>query len=91
MMMQLLLFQVDHIEFANVFKNVAANHRAKDSVALENQPQVISGRFVFGLLDMVNLTGEIVDLYALLPVSDSHIDFIFQFNGKGQRKKAFCF
>ncbi|XP_023586765.1 membrane-associated phosphatidylinositol transfer protein 3 [Trichechus manatus latirostris] len=39
-------------------RNVAANHRANDVIAAEDGPQVLVGRFMYGPLDMVALTGE---------------------------------
>lgn len=39
-------------------RNVAANHRINDAVANEDGPQVVTGRFMYGPLDMVTLTGE---------------------------------
>ena len=61
-------------------QNMTANHRARDCLVLENQSQVISARFVYGLLDMVNLTGEKVDLYAMLPVSGTLVSWYFRKN-----------
>lgn len=40
------------------FQNVTANHRANDVIAAEDGPQVLVGRFMYGPLDMVALTGE---------------------------------
>lgn len=39
-------------------QNVTANHRANDVIAAEDGPQVLVGRFMYGPLDMVALTGE---------------------------------
>ncbi|XP_033296701.1 membrane-associated phosphatidylinositol transfer protein 2 isoform X1 [Orcinus orca] len=39
-------------------RNVTANHRINDAVANEDGPQVLTGRFMYGPLDMVTLTGE---------------------------------
>ena len=39
-------------------QNVTANHRINDAVANEDGPQVLTGRFMYGPLDMVTLTGE---------------------------------
>ncbi|VFV28797.1 membrane-associated phosphatidylinositol transfer [Lynx pardinus] len=39
-------------------RNVTANHRANDVIAAEDGPQVLVGRFMYGPLDMVALTGE---------------------------------
>lgn len=37
---------------------MTANHRINDAVANEDGPQVLAGRFMYGPLDMVTLTGE---------------------------------
>ncbi|KAI8513252.1 Membrane-associated phosphatidylinositol transfer protein 2 [Branchiostoma belcheri] len=39
-------------------KNMTANHRAADSVTLQNTGQSLTARFMYGPLDMVALTGE---------------------------------
>lgn len=39
-------------------QNVTANHRVNDAVFTEDGMQVVMGRFVYGPLDMVTLTGE---------------------------------
>lgn len=44
-------------------KNVNANHRANDVICAENCDQTLSGRFMYGPLDMVALTGEKVDVH----------------------------
>ncbi|XP_053784658.1 membrane-associated phosphatidylinositol transfer protein 2 isoform X1 [Desmodus rotundus] len=46
-------------------RNVAANHRINDAVANEDGPQVLTGRFMYGPLDMVTLTGEKVDVHIM--------------------------
>lgn len=46
-------------------RNVAANHRINDAVANEDGPQVVTGRFMYGPLDMVTLTGEKVDVHIM--------------------------
>uniref|UniRef100_H2Y8N7 DDHD domain-containing protein n=1 Tax=Ciona savignyi TaxID=51511 RepID=H2Y8N7_CIOSA len=48
-------------------RNLTANHRCRDSVALECTPQVLVGRFMYGPLDMLTLTGEKVDIYIMTP------------------------
>lgn len=48
------------------FQNVTANHRANDVIAAEDGPQVLVGRFMYGPLDMVALTGEKVCRLGLL-------------------------
>uniref|UniRef100_A0A8C9FES9 Membrane-associated phosphatidylinositol transfer protein 3 n=1 Tax=Pavo cristatus TaxID=9049 RepID=A0A8C9FES9_PAVCR len=46
-------------------RNVTANHRANDVIAPEDGPQVLVGRFMYGPLDMVALTGEKVDIFIM--------------------------
>ncbi|XP_065694970.1 membrane-associated phosphatidylinositol transfer protein 1 isoform X2 [Patagioenas fasciata] len=46
-------------------RNVTANHRASDVIVCEGKPQVLSGRFMYGPLDVVTLTGEKVDIYIM--------------------------
>ncbi|XP_058512913.1 membrane-associated phosphatidylinositol transfer protein 2 isoform X2 [Ochotona princeps] len=46
-------------------RNVAANHRINDAIANEDGPQVVTGRFMYGPLDMVTLTGEKVDVHIM--------------------------
>ncbi|XP_068512229.1 membrane-associated phosphatidylinositol transfer protein 3 isoform X3 [Anas acuta] len=46
-------------------RNVTANHRANDIIAVEDGPQVLVGRFMYGPLDMVALTGEKVDIFIM--------------------------
>lgn len=46
-------------------KNVAANHRANDVIVKEGNPQTFVARFMYGPLDMINLTGEKVDIYMM--------------------------
>ncbi|KAH9393496.1 Membrane-associated phosphatidylinositol transfer protein 2 [Tyrophagus putrescentiae] len=40
-----------------------ANHRANDVIVKESMDQVITGRFAYGPLDMIALTGEKVDIH----------------------------
>lgn len=47
-------------------RNVTANHRVSDAVANEDGPQVVTGRFMYGPLDMVTLTGEKVDVHIMM-------------------------
>uniref|UniRef100_A0A8D0FRB8 DDHD domain-containing protein n=1 Tax=Strix occidentalis caurina TaxID=311401 RepID=A0A8D0FRB8_STROC len=51
--------------FLLLFQNVTANHRANDVIAAEDGPQVLVGRFMYGPLDMVALTGEKVDIFIM--------------------------
>ncbi|XP_069816960.1 membrane-associated phosphatidylinositol transfer protein 2 isoform X13 [Dendropsophus ebraccatus] len=46
-------------------RNVAANHRINDALANEDGPQTLTGRFMYGPLDMVTLTGEKVDIHIM--------------------------
>uniref|UniRef100_A0A8D0DYM1 Phosphatidylinositol transfer protein membrane associated 2 n=1 Tax=Salvator merianae TaxID=96440 RepID=A0A8D0DYM1_SALMN len=46
-------------------RNVAANHRINDAIANEDGPQVLTGRFMYGPLDMVTLTGEKIDIHIM--------------------------
>ncbi|NXA14858.1 PITM1 protein, partial [Sapayoa aenigma] len=47
-------------------RNVTANHRACDVIVCEGKAQVLSGRFMYGPLDVVTLTGEkVVDIYIM--------------------------
>lgn len=64
----------DHGHFAHRFrlkrqgselvKNVKSNHRANDVIVLEGSPQVISARFIFGLLDLLSLSNEKITIQA---------------------------
>ncbi|TKS80885.1 Membrane-associated phosphatidylinositol transfer protein 3 [Collichthys lucidus] len=53
-----LLFVID----AALSQNVTGNHRVNDVIATEDGPQTLVGRFMYGPLDMVTLTGEKVDI-----------------------------
>ncbi|XP_075882035.1 membrane-associated phosphatidylinositol transfer protein 2-like isoform X3 [Nelusetta ayraudi] len=46
-------------------RNVTANHRVNDAVFTEDLSQVLTGRFMYGPLDMVTLAGEKVDLHIM--------------------------
>ncbi|XP_066545991.1 membrane-associated phosphatidylinositol transfer protein 2 isoform X2 [Amia ocellicauda] len=46
-------------------RNVTANHRVNDAVFTEDGQQVVMGRFMYGPLDMVTLTGEKVDIHIM--------------------------
>ncbi|XP_035514041.1 membrane-associated phosphatidylinositol transfer protein 2-like isoform X5 [Morone saxatilis] len=46
-------------------RNVTANHRVNDAVFTEDSQQVMTGRFMYGPLDMVTLAGEKVDLHIM--------------------------
>lgn len=47
-----------HAEPRVSLQNVTANHRASDTIVCEGKAQVLSGRFMYGPLDVVTLTGE---------------------------------
>ncbi|XP_016084769.1 membrane-associated phosphatidylinositol transfer protein 3-like isoform X1 [Sinocyclocheilus grahami] len=46
-------------------RNVTANHRVNDVIGTEDGHQTLVGRFMYGPLDMVTLTGEKVDVYVM--------------------------
>ncbi|XP_053130843.1 membrane-associated phosphatidylinositol transfer protein 3 [Hemicordylus capensis] len=46
-------------------RNVTSNHRSNDVIAAEDSPQMLVGRFMYGPLDMVALTGEKVDIFIM--------------------------
>uniref|UniRef100_A0A4X2MCH2 Membrane-associated phosphatidylinositol transfer protein 3 n=1 Tax=Vombatus ursinus TaxID=29139 RepID=A0A4X2MCH2_VOMUR len=57
-------------------RNVTANHRANDVIAAEDGPQVLVGRFMYGPLDMVALTGEKVDIFVMAEPSSGRWLFL---------------
>lgn len=46
-----------------LLQNAAPNHRANDIIVLEDRPQILTARFMYGPLDMVSLSGERVQYY----------------------------
>ncbi|XP_041851111.1 membrane-associated phosphatidylinositol transfer protein 3 isoform X2 [Melanotaenia boesemani] len=57
-------------------RNVTANHRVNDVIATEDGPQTLVGRFMYGPLDMVTLTGEKVDILLMTqPQSSRWVHF----------------
>lgn len=46
-----------------LWQNVTANHRVNDAVFTEDSQQVVTGRFMYGPLDMVTLAGEKVTYF----------------------------
>ncbi|KAM4527588.1 membrane-associated phosphatidylinositol transfer protein 2 isoform 1-T4 [Odontesthes bonariensis] len=46
-------------------RNVTANHRVNDGVFTEDGVQTVMGRFMYGPLDMVTLTGEKIDIHIM--------------------------
>uniref|UniRef100_H2RQQ2 Membrane-associated phosphatidylinositol transfer protein 3 n=1 Tax=Takifugu rubripes TaxID=31033 RepID=H2RQQ2_TAKRU len=53
-------------------RNVTANHRVNDAIATEDGPQTLVGRFMYGPLDMVTLTGEKVDIFLMTQPQSGH-------------------
>lgn len=52
---------------SSVCQNVTANHRVNDAVFSEDGAQMVTGRFMYGPLDMVTLTGEkVITLSAVM-------------------------
>ncbi|XP_030237825.1 membrane-associated phosphatidylinositol transfer protein 3 [Gadus morhua] len=57
-------------------RNVTANHRVNDVITTEEGPQTLVGRFMYGPLDMVTLTGEKVDILLMVqPQSGRWVHF----------------
>ncbi|XP_048374725.1 membrane-associated phosphatidylinositol transfer protein 3 isoform X1 [Sphaerodactylus townsendi] len=46
-------------------RNVTSNHRSNDVITSEGNSQILVGRFMYGPLDMVALTGEKVDIFIM--------------------------
>ncbi|XP_051907777.1 LOW QUALITY PROTEIN: membrane-associated phosphatidylinositol transfer protein 2-like [Hippocampus zosterae] len=67
-------------------RNVTANHRASDAVFTEDGAQTLTGRFMYGPLDMVTLTGEKVDIHIMTqPPSGEWVHFDTQLTNGGGR------
>ncbi|TNM92135.1 hypothetical protein fugu_019147 [Takifugu bimaculatus] len=57
-------------------RNVTANHRVNDAVFTEDGAQMVMGRFMYGPLDMVTLTGEKIDIHIMTqPPSGEWVHF----------------
>ncbi|KAM9306722.1 membrane-associated phosphatidylinositol transfer protein 2-like isoform 2-T2 [Pholidichthys leucotaenia] len=57
-------------------RNVTANHRVNDAVFTEDGTQIVMGRFMYGPLDMVTLTGEKIDIHIMTqPPSGEWVHF----------------
>ncbi|XP_074546948.1 membrane-associated phosphatidylinositol transfer protein 2-like isoform X2 [Halichoeres trimaculatus] len=57
-------------------RNVTANHRVNDVVFTEDGAQMVLGRFMYGPLDMVTLTGEKIDIHIMTqPPSGEWVHF----------------
>lgn len=59
-------------------QNVTANHRVNDAVFTEDGVQTLTGRFMYGPLDMVTLTGEKVMTDMLLGTTTKKRWFVFK-------------
>ncbi|GFN94445.1 membrane-associated phosphatidylinositol transfer protein 2 [Plakobranchus ocellatus] len=46
-------------------RNLQPNHRANDVIALEDGPQILSAKFMYGSLDITSLSGEKVDVHIM--------------------------
>ncbi|XP_023699083.1 membrane-associated phosphatidylinositol transfer protein 2 isoform X4 [Paramormyrops kingsleyae] len=67
-------------------RNVTANHRVNDAVFTEDGQQVVTGRFMYGPLDMVTLTGEKVDIHIMTqPPSGEWIYFATELTNNSGR------
>ncbi|XP_051476733.1 LOW QUALITY PROTEIN: membrane-associated phosphatidylinositol transfer protein 1 [Apus apus] len=67
-------------------RNVTANHRASDVIVCEGKAQVLSGRFTYGPLDVVTLTGEKVDIYIMTqPLSGKWLHYGTEVTSNGGR------
>ncbi|XP_041916357.1 membrane-associated phosphatidylinositol transfer protein 2-like isoform X2 [Alosa sapidissima] len=67
-------------------RNVTANHRVNDAVFTEDGPQVVTGRFMYGPLDMVTLTGEKVDIHIMMqPPSGDWVYFDMELTNSSGR------
>ncbi|XP_051533392.1 PITP-less RdgB-like protein [Myxocyprinus asiaticus] len=53
-------------------RNITANHRVHDVIVTEDGPQTLVGRFMYGPLDMVSLTGEKVDVFLITQPGSGH-------------------
>lgn len=56
------------VHIVSFCQNVTSNHRANDTVVCEGRPQVLNGRFMYGPLDVVTLTGEKVSTQKAQPL-----------------------
>ncbi|XP_034048269.1 membrane-associated phosphatidylinositol transfer protein 2-like isoform X1 [Thalassophryne amazonica] len=67
-------------------RNVTANHRVNDAVCTEDEGQTVTGRFMYGPLDMVTLTGEKVDIHIMTqPPSGEWVYFDTQLSNSSGR------
>ncbi|CAL8340544.1 unnamed protein product, partial [Arctogadus glacialis] len=67
-------------------RNVTANHRVCDAVFSEDAAQLVTGRFMYGPLDMVTLTGEKIDIHIMTqPPSGEWVFFDTQLTSSSGR------
>ncbi|XP_067339676.1 membrane-associated phosphatidylinositol transfer protein 2-like isoform X2 [Channa argus] len=67
-------------------RNVTANHRVNDNVFTEDGVQTVTGRFMYGPLDMVTLTGEKIDIHIMTqPPSGEWVYFDTQLTNSSGR------
>ncbi|KAK2818639.1 hypothetical protein Q5P01_024200 [Channa striata] len=67
-------------------RNVTANHRVNDAVFTEDGVQTVTGRFMYGPLDMVTLTGEKIDIHIMTqPPSGEWVYFDTQLTNSSGR------
>ncbi|XP_054612389.1 membrane-associated phosphatidylinositol transfer protein 2 [Dunckerocampus dactyliophorus] len=67
-------------------RNVTANHRVNDGVFTEDGAQTVTGRFMYGPLDMVTLTGEKIDIHIMTqPPSGEWVYFDTQLTNSSGR------
>ncbi|XP_015232273.1 PREDICTED: membrane-associated phosphatidylinositol transfer protein 2-like [Cyprinodon variegatus] len=67
-------------------RNVTANHRVNDAVFTEDGAQMVTGRFMYGPLDMVTLTGEKIDIHIMTqPPSGEWVYFDTQLTNSSGR------
>ncbi|CAL1546251.1 unnamed protein product [Lymnaea stagnalis] len=74
-------------------RNLQPNHRANDVIVLEDMPQVLTAKFMYGSLDITSLSGEKVDVNVMkqppsgdwtqlgTEVTDSHGRFSYTIPG----------
>ncbi|KAM7392431.1 hypothetical protein PAMA_007515 [Pampus argenteus] len=67
-------------------RNVTANHRVNDAVFTEDGAQMVTGRFMYGPLDMVTLTGEKIDVHIMTqPPSGEWVYFSMELTNSSGR------
>jgi len=46
-------------------QNLQPNHRGNDIMVVEDHPQILSAKFMYGPLDMTSLSGEKVSVHGM--------------------------